>query len=86
MQRAVRDEQFKLVEYSVKGARTTQLFDLRVDPLERHTLADEPAHAAQLSRLRAALEDWRKRLDDHGHDLADPARRDECFWAADEWT
>ncbi len=30
--RGVRDERYKLIEYSVKGKRTTQLFDLQTDP------------------------------------------------------
>jgi len=36
-----------------------ELYDLRTDPHEIHNLADDPAHAATLERLREALAQWR---------------------------
>ena len=64
LQRSVRDKQFKLIEYDVKGERHTQLFDLAADPIEMKNLAEDPAHAEQLTRLRGQLADWQKKLDD----------------------
>jgi arylsulfatase A-like enzyme len=55
VQRAVRDERWKLVEYVVDGARTTQLFDLENDPWELDNLAGQSASAAEVERLRASL-------------------------------
>ena len=65
-QRAVQDGRWKLIEYSVKGQRTTQLFDLAGDPWETKNLADDPANAKELARLREELAAWRKRVNDPG--------------------
>lgn len=53
VQRAVRDERWKLIRYP--QVDRTQLFDLATDPHERRNLAAEPAHQATLARLRALL-------------------------------
>jgi arylsulfatase A-like enzyme len=60
VQRAVRTHDAKLIEYSVNGVRTTQLFDLKNDPWEMKNLADDPAHSEQLKALRAKLETLQK--------------------------
>jgi len=70
MQRSVRDERFKLIEYVVQGEQTTQLFDLQTDPWELNNIADDPACATHLRRLRQELMGWRAELDDSG----------EAFW------
>ncbi|MBI3986215.1 MAG: sulfatase-like hydrolase/transferase [Lentisphaerae bacterium] len=59
VQRAVRGERWKLIEYAVGGKRTTQLFDVQADPFERVNLAADPAHAATVGRMRAELLRWR---------------------------
>ena len=64
MHRAVRDERFKLIEYVVKGRRTTQLFDLENDPWELRNLAHDPGHSAQLTTLRQELVRWRDACND----------------------
>ena len=62
--RAVRDRQFKLIEYVVAGRRTTQLFDLENDPWELQNLAGDPGHDAKQAELRAELVRWRDAWDD----------------------
>lgn len=62
--RGVKDRRHKLIEYVVRGERTTQLFDLVNDQWETKNLADDPAHAADLERLRAELVRHRDEWDD----------------------
>ncbi len=64
IQRGVRDERYKLIEYKVKDKRTTQLFDLQADPWEIKNLTDNPRYAAQLKRLRKELLRWKDKLGD----------------------
>jgi arylsulfatase A-like enzyme len=63
-QRGVRDERYKLIEYKVKDKRTTQLFDLQVDPWELNNLADKPAYGTHLKRLRKELLRWKEETGD----------------------
>ena len=64
IQRGVRDRRFKLIEYFVKGKRTTQLFDLESDPYELENLAGSGEHSSNLLRLRKELVRWKGELDD----------------------
>jgi arylsulfatase A-like enzyme len=64
VQRAVRDDHFKLIEYNVGGKRTTQLFDLRNAPWELRNLAEDRRYGEDLHRLRCVLVDGRKKLKD----------------------
>lgn len=64
LHRAVRGGRYKLIEYVVKGARTTQLFDLQEDPDELRDLSGDPAHAAQVQALRAQLRRWQTEMED----------------------
>jgi arylsulfatase A-like enzyme len=54
-QRMVRDERYKLIKYSVKGKKHTQLFDLSDDPWETKNLVEDPAYAKQLAALEAQM-------------------------------
>ncbi|MHC4334589.1 MAG: sulfatase/phosphatase domain-containing protein [Planctomycetota bacterium] len=65
IQRGLRDDRYKLIEYSVKDARTTQLFDLKTDPAELNNLADDPAYTPHLRRLRTELLAWKDHLRDN---------------------
>ncbi len=62
VQRALRDERWKLIRYP--QVDRTQLFDLRDDPLERNNLAERPEHAARVVAMTSALAVERKHFDD----------------------
>jgi arylsulfatase A-like enzyme len=62
--RGIRDDRYKLIEYSVEGNRTTQLFDLKTDPAELKNLARDSRYSQQLQRLRKKLRAWRDKLSD----------------------
>jgi arylsulfatase A-like enzyme len=66
VQRAVRDERYKLIVYP--QAQRRQLFDLAADPQERTDLAPQPPSRAQLDRLAG-------RLSELEHELGDPLAR-----------
>lgn len=62
VQRAVRDERYKLIRYP--QVNVTQLFDLQADPDERRNLAADPSQADRIERLTAELARWQKSLGD----------------------
>jgi arylsulfatase A-like enzyme len=64
VQRGVRDEQYKLIEYVVGEERHTQLFDLRADPWETRNLVEDERLAPHLQRLREELRLWQDELGD----------------------
>ena len=51
-----------------------ELYDLEEDPFEFRNLAGDPAHAADLKRLQAALEQWRRKTDDPMLDIRNVRR------------
>jgi len=66
IQRAVKDDRHKLIEYVVDGQNTTQLFDLTEDPWELENLASSPSSEDTVSRLRQELRRWQTEWDDDG--------------------
>ena len=62
VQRAVRDDRWKLIVYP--KVNKTQLFDLRNDSIEMHDLANDANHVGEVSRLLGMLRAWQGRLDD----------------------
>jgi arylsulfatase A-like enzyme len=62
VQRAVRDERWKLIRYP--KIDKTQLFDLESDPFETRDLASSPAHADRIRSLTGMLRDWQARVGD----------------------
>ena len=74
LHRAVRGERYKLIEYVVKGNRTTQLFDLLEDPDELMDLSGDPDRAGEIETLRGELRRWQTELDD------DQAGQGGPFW------
>ena len=62
IQRAVRDERWKLIAYPQAGH--LQLFDLQADPEERTNLIDSPQHAGQIRRLLELMRQWQAKSGD----------------------
>ena len=62
LQRAVRDDRWKLIVYP--RINKTQIFDLRRDPNEMRDLAGDPTRAGELIRLSAKLREWQQTLGD----------------------
>jgi arylsulfatase A-like enzyme len=62
VQRAVRDERFKLIVYP--RVNKTQLFDLQSDPIEMNDLAGDPRYAGEVERLKTLLQNWQRGVGD----------------------
>jgi arylsulfatase A-like enzyme len=62
VQRAVRDDRWKLIRYP--QVDRTQLFDLKADPDEATDLAGKPEHAAKIKELLTLLQTEQKRYGD----------------------
>jgi arylsulfatase A-like enzyme len=62
VQRALRDDQWKLIRYP--EIDRTQLFDLKADPHEVTNLASRPEHSARVSTMTGALAAEMRRLGD----------------------
>ncbi len=85
-QRAVREGQYKLIEYCVNGQRQTQLFDLSNDPDELTNLAGRPESADVLQRLRKLLQAERVRLNDGNTPYPFTDGQGKSFWQTYEST
>jgi arylsulfatase A-like enzyme len=63
LQRMLRRENWKLIEYTVPGQPLRrQLFDLRADPWEMRNLVLEPAHRQRVADMSTELEEQRAML------------------------
>ena len=62
VQRAVRDDRWKLIRYP--GAGMTQLFDLLADPHECHNLAEDDSCIDSIERMLNLLREWQRQLGD----------------------
>ncbi len=62
VQRAVRDERWKLIRYP--QVNRTQLFDLQNDPDEMRNLADDPGQAERIARMTQLLQKWQGTVGD----------------------
>ncbi len=63
VQRAWRDERWKLIRYP--EVNVTQLFDLRNDPEEMRDLANDPAHVPRVAQLMAKLKEAQPKFGDN---------------------
>jgi arylsulfatase A-like enzyme len=66
VQRGVRDERYKLIEYRANGMRTSQLFDLENDPWEISNIASCPRHHERVTSMRNDMRRWETELNDTG--------------------
>jgi arylsulfatase A-like enzyme len=62
VQRAVRDERWKLIRYP--KINRAQLFDLAADPHERKDVAGDPANAKRVEAMTGLMREWQTRLGD----------------------
>jgi arylsulfatase A-like enzyme len=62
VQRAVRDDRWKLIVYP--QVHVAQLFDLKTDPYETKNLAADPTYADRIKRLTALMEEQQKLFGD----------------------
>jgi arylsulfatase A-like enzyme len=62
VQRAIRDERWKLIVYPRINRK--QLFDLKNDPEETRDLAGDPRYASIIERLMNQLRQWQQRFSD----------------------
>jgi arylsulfatase A-like enzyme len=79
-QRAVRDKQYKLIEYSVDNERHTQLFDLKSDKFETTSLANDLNYTAILDSLRTILKRDRELLNDGNTPFEFTNEQGKYFW------
>jgi len=57
-QRGVRTENWKLINYLVEGKKTTQLFEIKKDPLEMNNLANDPTYKEKVAEMTQLLQEW----------------------------
>ncbi|MGH7202557.1 MAG: sulfatase-like hydrolase/transferase [Planctomycetaceae bacterium] len=76
VQRAVRDERWKLIRYP--HINKTQLFDLKTDPHELHNLADDPQQSQRIEQMLALMKNWQQRVGDDAP-LTSEQPRDPAF-------
>lgn len=62
IQRAVRDDRWKLIAYPKIGH--LQLFDLQADPNEITNLVDKPEYSSQVARLQRLMQQWQAKVGD----------------------
>ena len=63
-QRALRDEQWKLIEYQVEGRSVMELFNLEDDPDELTNQSHDPLHSHRIQRMRRRLCDEQEQFGD----------------------
>ena len=70
------DDGFKMIVYNVDGITTTQLFNLKKDPLEIKDISKEPAYSEKILQMRNLLkQQMTAAFDDLNIDLPDWGRK-----------
>lgn len=64
-QRGVRTKDWKLITYLVEGVKTTQLFEIKKDPLEMNNLAENPKYRHKVMELLILLQGWMDKSGDN---------------------
>lgn len=67
--RSIKDDRYKLMEHVYDGILTTQLFDMKEDPLELANLAKKPAYHKEVTRLRKMMSDYREEWNETDHPM-----------------
>ena len=65
IQRAVTYQGWKLIEYNVKGVRSTQLFNLTTDPNELSDLFGHPSYSENIDVMRNKMFQARREFEDY---------------------
>jgi len=63
-QRGVRTKNWKLIKYLVEGKKTTQLFEIKKDPLEMNNLANDPKYKKKVKEMTVLLQEWMNKSGD----------------------
>ncbi|MDA9660598.1 sulfatase-like hydrolase/transferase [Flavobacteriaceae bacterium] len=63
-QRGVRTKNWKLIKYLVEGKKTTQLFEIKKDPLEINNLANDPKYKKKVEEMTVLLQEWMNKSGD----------------------
>ena len=64
LQRAVRKDNFKLIEYHVDGVENVQLFDLKSDPAEINNLLKDPKYSKKIAEMKTLLREQKNTYND----------------------
>ena len=64
-QKGVREGDWKLIMYNLRGKTTIQLFNVSSDPLEMKNLANDPSQAQRIEHLKQVMKDWMKKAGDN---------------------
>lgn len=63
-QRGVRTKNWKLIKYLAEGKKTTQLFEIKKDPLEINNLANDPKYKSKVEEMTVLLQEWMNKSGD----------------------
>ena len=63
-QRGVRTKNWKLIKYLAEGKKTTQLFEIKKDPLEMNNLANDPKYKNKVEEMTVLLQEWMNKSGD----------------------
>ena len=77
VQRAVRDDRWKLIRYP--RIHRTQLFDLLADPDEIHDLADDAGQKPRVEKMLALMKEWQAKVGESAHLTTPGPPRDPHF-------